>query len=273
MSSSSPPPTPVVVTSHATVLLVNTTARMERALWDLASHSALIVDCEGTDLGKNDTSLCLLQIKPFVKNSKQKQPTVYLFDVVALGGPVVFHHPASDAHVPRVTLANLLCSTSILKIVFDGRMDARALFREHNVQLTNVMDAQLLNVATAAKRGRALRFMPGLMATLRYTNKQFADQLDAPKQLVTAQFENDPAAWRTRPLPDHFLEYAANDCIALERVYTHLDAQLRRVVVKSAYNKAVQRLLAESHRRMQSMYGDDVDMSREAMTTIVLFEI
>ena len=113
-------------------LLCDTDAVLTEALPDLQMSSTLILDCEGVDLGRRGGSLSIITLRTISPSSAQ----TYLIDVVRLSPSAL--HPVFD----------LLRSSSVLKVVFDGRMDFSALYHGHGVELQNVLDLQLVDVAS-----------------------------------------------------------------------------------------------------------------------------
>jgi exonuclease 3'-5' domain-containing protein 1 len=123
-------------------------------------------------------------------------------------------------------LRALLESTSVTKLVFDGRSDADALFHLHGVRLANVCDCQVLcafhhdhvraggdsRAAPSADRlpslGKALSSCPGLAggdgAALGVLKK-------AVQPLFVPEQGGSYEVWRERPLRQSLIEYAAAD--------------------------------------------------------------
>lgn len=116
----------------------DTEAILNEALPKLQGSSTLILDCEGVNLGRQDGSLSLIILRTTYPSSAQ----TYLVDVVSLS-------PSALDHV-----FNLLRSSNVLKIVFDGRMDFSALYHGHGVELQGVLDLQLVDVASRRESPR-----------------------------------------------------------------------------------------------------------------------
>lgn len=102
-------------TTKKGVVLVDTPAAAAAACARLRTSRLLAFDMEGAPLGQL-TSLLQLAVSP---------AEVYVFDVLALG-PALF----DAAH-----LLPILTDPKTLKLCFDGRGDARALFHQHGVQV------------------------------------------------------------------------------------------------------------------------------------------
>jgi exonuclease 3'-5' domain-containing protein 1 len=111
---------------------------VKSALTILKDASVVAFDCEGQDLGQEGGKLSLISLRVI-------QPlfstTNFLFDAVKL--TTMMLRPVFD----------LLESTDIQKIVFDGRMDYSCLFHDYGVSLANVLDIQLADIKSRATRG------------------------------------------------------------------------------------------------------------------------
>lgn len=107
---------------------------MNRALTTLRSASDIIVDCEGETLGKIGGSLSIISL------GSTSTMDIFLIDVLRL------HNSLSPVF-------DLLQSTEMVKIVFDGRMDFSALYHEFGVHLRNVIDLQLVDIRSRRSRG------------------------------------------------------------------------------------------------------------------------
>ena len=70
--------------------------------------------------------------------------SVSLIDALAFQG--------SNPHL-LVPFFDIICSETIFKVMFDGRMDASELLHGHGVQLRNVLDLQVADIVSREKRG------------------------------------------------------------------------------------------------------------------------
>ena len=113
----------------------------------------------------------------------------------------------------------LLESTRVLKIGFDGRADSDALWHLHSTRLKNLWDVQ---VAYCTKRdrdsGRRDRYLEGLGVAIQDCPDIPASErlrLDALKQAGTKLFAPERGGsydvWRDRPMPPVLIEYCALD--------------------------------------------------------------
>ena len=142
------PPT----TMESRPLLCNTEAILTAALPVLQGCSTLILDCEGLQLGERGGSLSLITLRTIAPSSIR----TYIIDVVSL--PDTALEPVFD----------ILRSSNVCKVFFDGRMDYSAIYHSYGVELKNLLDIQLVDVASrqtksegqAAQFRRLQRYLP-----------------------------------------------------------------------------------------------------------------
>lgn len=118
-------------------LLCNTEAILTAALPVLQGCSTLILDCEGLQLGERGGSLSLVTLRTTAPSPVR----TYIIDIVSL---------------PRTSLEpvfDILRSSTVCKVLFDGRMDYSALYHGHAVEMKNLLDVQLIDVASRQTRG------------------------------------------------------------------------------------------------------------------------
>lgn len=118
-------------------LLCNTGAILTAALPVLQGCSTLILDCEGLQLGERGGSLSLVTLRTTAPSPVR----TYIIDIVSL---------------PRTSLEpvfDILRSSNVCKVLFDGRMDYSALYHGHGVEMNNLLDIQLIDVASRQTRG------------------------------------------------------------------------------------------------------------------------
>ena len=107
-------------------------AKYAHALCSLRTEKYLILDCEGYNLGRAGGCVTLICVgSPFAEH-------IFLFDLLS---PIITHH---DVY----SLLHLLCDPSILKIVWDGRMDYLEIFTTFGAVLDGVLDLQVAEVAS-----------------------------------------------------------------------------------------------------------------------------
>ena len=221
-------------------LLCNTEDTLTTALPHLQGCNTLILDCEGLRLGERGGSLSLVTLR----TTEPSPVRTYIIDFVRL--PRAALQPVFDV---------LRCST-VRKVLFDGRMDYSALYHEHGVELANVLDVQLVDVASRRTRGegqpaqfrRLQRYLP---YTDPYSNIEAYQQvhklsglnecveehnvttLTAASKgsgtfpgfqslcilLIIASLLVDHTRWLLRPLPQSYLSYASADVALIHALY------------------------------------------------------
>ncbi|KAJ7613332.1 ribonuclease H-like domain-containing protein [Mycena rosella] len=196
----------------------------------LKGSPTLFLDCEGSRLGIKTRRLSLISLG-IPAPTPQKQ-CVYLIDTLALGTPEL--RPIFD----------LLESSDIQKVVFDGQMDQSALFHEHNVTIQSVVDLQLADIKSRRLRGeregspeqigRLWPYLPrnkvaskaslyekvhklaGLGQALEEHEVELNEQQMERKSLFS-----DQQRWIEHPLSRLHLQYAANDINLISRLWGH----------------------------------------------------
>ena len=117
--------------------LVNTPAGAQRAFNVLRMCQYIFLDCEGRDLGTKNGELGLLQL------GSPNATYVFLIDVLAL----------EEAELSDIF--SLLTNNSIMKVVWDGRMDDTELLFGHGVKMAGALDLQLVDIVSRkARAGR-----------------------------------------------------------------------------------------------------------------------
>eukprot|EP00927_Polykrikos_kofoidii_P021524 TRINITY_DN20332_c0_g1_i1.p1 TRINITY_DN20332_c0_g1~~TRINITY_DN20332_c0_g1_i1.p1 ORF type:complete len:795 (-),score=112.28 TRINITY_DN20332_c0_g1_i1:112-2352(-) len=171
----------------------------------LAASPPIAVDLEGTDLPRQDGSLCLLQ-------AASRDGLVYLFDIQTMG------HVAMEAG-----LRDILESEQIMKLVFDPRMDADALLNCYGVRLAGVFDLQVFFCWSS---NRNFEYLPGMSKVVHNVvglGHAARERLTTIKQRGRSCFVPELGgfmrAWENRPLPDILIDYAAADVDVLFAIY------------------------------------------------------
>jgi hypothetical protein len=150
------------------------------------------------------------------------EPCVYVVDVLTLGKDEVRKH-----------LQPVMESKVIRKLMFDCRRDVEAISWQLGMNPAKVLDLQLLHAAVSWKlRGSNRR--SGLQFVLRQMCK--VERQEGDSAVAAAMTLGNRAVWDVRPLPDHFVEYAADDV-------RHLLLMADRMLVEFADRvEAVERL-------------------------------
>ncbi|GAW01746.1 3 -5 exonuclease and kh-i domain-containing protein [Lentinula edodes] len=206
-------------------ILCDTEASFSSAVSLLEPSSSLIIDCEGLDLGVNGGALSLVCIRSMAPQISQN----FLFDFVAL----------SALRCSLQPLFSLLTSPTILKILYDGRMDFSALYHGYNMELVNVIDLELVDIKSRFTRGETPeKHKQRLMRCFSY--KQVNNVRSAYKYKDVHVFQGlgscliehgckatspkkhvDHELWMTRPLPNEYLQYAAHDVEIIDALHSH----------------------------------------------------
>ncbi|RXW21863.1 hypothetical protein EST38_g3989 [Candolleomyces aberdarensis] len=192
--------------------IADTLALVEDCIQDLISHPTttlqpcIAVDLEGVDLSRHGR-VCLVQMK--ANHSR----IIWLLDVTVLGR-TAFDHPSSDG----TTVRDILESASIKKMFFDVRRDAEALYHIYGVDMHNVCDLQIVELAARQSNRNRTQFVKGLARTItdylspgpQWTQiKERGVALFSPRQ--GGSFE----AFERRPLDPTIAEYSAQDVALL----------------------------------------------------------
>jgi exonuclease 3'-5' domain-containing protein 1 len=125
--------------------LCNTVDHLQVAIRALSPASTVYFDCEGDELGQAGGSLAIMSLGVIEKEQGEEHLSIFLIDVLAFQGKgrSIYLNPIFD----------ILESESIVKVVFDGRMDSSELLHGYNVTLRRVIDLQLADVTSREKRG------------------------------------------------------------------------------------------------------------------------
>lgn len=174
--------------------MIDTLPVLKSAALDLARATSVAIDLEAFC---NDDPKHLGQISLLQMCSAQAQPVVYIVDVLSLGREAVVSE-----------MGELLQRESIRKTMFDCRRDVEALSTQMGVKPRGVLDLQLYHTAITWKSKGSNR-RSGLGYVLK--NMCNLDRQLADSAVSAAMTLGKRAVWDVRPLPDHFLEYAADD--------------------------------------------------------------
>lgn len=123
-------------TSNSYILCADN-QNLAEAISAIESSSAIILDCEGKNLGQEGGSLSLITLRTIAPGP----PKTYLIDTISL---------AQDKLKP---IFDIIQSSSPTKVVFDGRMDFSALYHRYNISMGGVLDLQLADIHSRSLRG------------------------------------------------------------------------------------------------------------------------
>ena len=144
---------------------------------------------------------------------------VYIFDILQMG---------ADAFT--CGLGAMLGSSRALKLMFDSRSDADALWHNWRVLLKGVFDVQVAHVLAFASNCRNL---PSLLSVIESSNGVSEDERLRARAAKTsgptigADGCYNSRVWLQRPLEASLLKYAAGDVAVLLPLYRHTSAALR----------------------------------------------
>ena len=175
----------------------------------LSCGEPVAVDYEGVNLCRSGV-LCIVQIAP-------KRGAVLLIDIETMGNAAF-----DEGH-----LRQLLESQSLMKLCYDCRADADALYHLHGVTPANLFDLQ---VAYCTKRDvESVRgrdpYLKGLGTALQGLGLGSAQsrELEQVKNNGLALFAPEKGGsyevWRQRPLPQALIDYASLDVAYLHIMF------------------------------------------------------
>ena len=209
----------------------------------LSCGSPVAVDYEGVNLCRSGV-LCIVQIAP-------KQGAVLLIDIETIG----------NAAFDEGRLRELLESQSLIKLCYDCRADADALYHLHGVTPHNLFDLQ---VAYCTKRDveshRRDPFLKGLGNALQGLGLGSAQsrQLEQVKNKGLALFAPEKGGsyevWRQRPLPQDLIDYASLDVaylhVMFEKWARFVPANQMRELTEARVKRAVDGRIAAKGKHM-----------------------
>ena len=173
------------------------------------SNPALYLDAEGISLSRTG-ELVLLQM--YIDTDAG--PHTYVVDVWTLKTDGAFHTPGTNH--PTTTFKTILENPAIPKLFWDCRMDSEALYAQHQISLTSVLDIQLLEVARRAC-GQPLVPLRGYADCVAndagldcYDRTKMRDAKGA-KNLFIPRFGGSWDALTARPISPAILDYCAGD--------------------------------------------------------------
>jgi exonuclease 3'-5' domain-containing protein 1 len=126
--------------------LCDTEETLQQAIKAVSKTPIVYVDCEGDDLGQSENSLAIISLGVFEPQPDDPEwsLSIFLVDVLAFKGDKAEH---------IAPIFDMLQSKDIVKVVFDGRMDACEFLHGHNVTLRRVVDLQIADVTSRERRG------------------------------------------------------------------------------------------------------------------------
>ncbi|ESL10287.1 hypothetical protein TRSC58_01983 [Trypanosoma rangeli SC58] len=174
--------------------VVDTPEKLDEAVQSLLRARSIALDIEAfctTEEAKQLGRISLLQA------CSDAKPVVFLFDVLTLTAPVFVK-----------SVQPLLQNRGIRKLLFDCRRDVEALSSQLGLKPEGVLDLQVFFTAIQWKL-RSVNRRSGMTYVLKSVAGLTRQNGDSAVQAAMT-LGNRPV-WDVRPLPDHFLEYAADD--------------------------------------------------------------
>ena len=190
--------------SESPIQVIDTEEAVRRVTGELlAAGTPVAIDFEGRDLcraGKLD----LMQVSNGTRT--------WLIDVTTLG-ETAFSAGARE----------LLESKTVLKVGYDGRADADALWHLHKTMLTNFYDVQVASCKrqdqTEGRRDRVVhglgRAMDAFLRGDRARQAAMSVVKDAGRKLFAPELGGSYDVWAERPLSETLIKYAGNDVALL----------------------------------------------------------
>lgn len=177
--------------------LISSLAELKAFLSSITQDSTLYVDLEGNKLGRHGTiTLITILVHP--------QKVTRLVDVLTLGS-LAFTTSAGDGR----TLKSTLEDPNLTKCFWDARTDADALWALYQVCLAGVIDIQLLENAS---RARKRTYLCGLDKAIQYDlNMDYKERQRWMKTKDEIRKLLSTDVFSKRPLDAKTIEYCIND--------------------------------------------------------------
>jgi len=176
----------------------------------LLTKDKIAVDFEGVALCRTGR-LSIIQVAARSHTIKgglgDHRDLVFLFDITKMGAS------AFD----KGRMRDLLQSSSVLKVIFDGRADNDALHHLFCAGMKNTFDLQIQFAFTHSSQSD--QYLKGLEHCLLYKGQylcptdetQLREVKQRGKKLFAPDLGGSFGEWEKRPLHQHLLEYAATD--------------------------------------------------------------
>lgn len=174
--------------------VVDTSDALESAVQSLRTATSIALDVEALCTSEKQKQLGAISL---VQACSDAKPVVYVFDVLTLTVPTFVR-----------TMAPLMSDTAVRKLFFDCRRDVEALSCQMQLTPRGVLDLQLYYTALQWKL-RSVSRRSGMTYVLK--NVAGIRRQEGDSAVQTAMAVGHRPVWDVRPLPSHFLEYAADD--------------------------------------------------------------
>lgn len=187
--------------------LIDTEEKGMAAMHYIRAHRVIVVDCEGSHLGRSGT-LTLIQVSTPNKMA-------FIFDVLT--------PQLKELFFEKCGLRKVLESKNYLKIFHDCRSDSDALFHHANVKLCNVFDTQIGNALITKFVYSSIPIPTSLTNVVK---KFGGGAVHTTKDAMHKVMQEDETFWEKRPIPKMALEYASTDVLILNNVYEKMSKYL-----------------------------------------------
>lgn len=218
--------------------LIDTPQTLSRAMKQIGEASSAALDIEAFCTEGSEKQLGAISLVQVCCGGTD--PVVFIFDILSLQSDF------APAFKP------FLESTHVKKLFFDCRRDVEALSCQMGLVPRGVVDLQLLYTAVQWKL-RSVNRRSGMPYVLKQVTGVSRHDSDTAVQL--AMTVGNRPVWDVRPLPPHFMEYAASDVWCIMQLAPHLSAQSARLLDADA----VERLTAA----YVEHYGTGIPVTRE----------
>lgn len=193
----------------------------------------IFIDIEGVDVSRNG-SIAIIQV--LVPPEKK----VYLVDVHVLKAEA-FDTPSNKG----LTLRTILESEQMLKVFFDIRNDSDALYNLFNIDVSGIIDLQLLEFATRRIRGKFVKGLSKCISEGGVLSWQEASQWqeckDQGKKLFAPERGGRYEVFLERPIPPAIVDYCTQDVLCMPELLLgysrRMDANLGSQVQSETKNR------------------------------------
>ena len=176
--------------------VVDTVEKLDETVAALHRSKSFALDIEAFCTTKQVDTVHLGQIS-LIQVCSTARPVVSIIDVLTLGIPAVVSK-----------LRGLMEDVAVRKMLFDCRRDVEALSYQMKLKPAGVLDLQLFHTAVQWKL-RSVNRRSSMNHVLKAMTGLLRQEGDSAVQAAMT-LGNRPV-WDVRPLPSHFLEYAADD--------------------------------------------------------------
>ncbi|KAF5330245.1 hypothetical protein D9611_010584 [Ephemerocybe angulata] len=211
--------------AQSNIQLADTLDKVSACVTDLSTPPTgteapcISADLEGVQLSRKGR-VSLVQLKA------SHSSITWLLDITVLGA-AAFSHPNDEG----LTVKILLESPAYKKIFYDVRRDADALYNIYGIEMQNVVDVQLVELAVRMSNGQSTKFLHGLAKSITFylfPGPEWARVKDAGVALFVPEKGGSVEAFELRPLHPALMAYAAQDVALLSRLEVRLVARMGR---------------------------------------------